>query len=366
MNLSFSSPEKHAPTDRRHAERRHSPDLAAYVWSGSRPKQNTVKDISSTGVYLVTSDRWMPGDMVSLTLQRSGPPETNFERRVAVQAQAIRFGDDGVGLAFVLPSGMDLRLWQSPLKTSAEQTNPDDILREFRLASALAFILRICPSSIADIQKLLREGLSNYRAASAVEIALKAERILTFGPRSDALRAPSNLVARILEDGSWADVDSTQQLWAGLLATCCTPGGRDESNLAFVSLLSQITATHLKVLSAACTKATKFMTGTERLSSRPITFTAQEITRITGTRDLIRVHRELQHLSDLGLLKMSVGAASFSPIEDTNVIPTGLGLQFFARCNGYRGAAQEFYGFPATQNSGIAIAPKALLTDEAN
>ncbi len=192
----------------------------------------------------------------------------------------------------------------------------------------------------------MREGLSNYRVASAIEIALGAERLLAFGSNSDKLRAPANLVLRILEDGSWADAESTQQLWAGLLATSCTLSGRDDSNLVFISLLSQLTAPHVRMMTAACTKASKYMASMERLSSRPIVLSAHEMMQITGTRDMIRIYRDLEYLVDLGLLTTSVKSPSFSPIEGTELMPTSLGLQLFARCHGHRGAAEDFYGVP--------------------
>jgi hypothetical protein len=192
----------------------------------------------------------------------------------------------------------------------------------------------------------MREGLSNYRVASAIEIALRAERLLAFGANAERLRAPSNLVIRIIEDGSWADAESTQQLWAGLLATSCTLSGRDDSNLVFISLLSQLTAPHTRILTAACTKAAKYMSSMERLSSRPIVLSASEMMQITGTRDLIRIHRDLEYLVDLGLLTTSVKSASFSPLEGTALTPTSLGLQLFARCHGHRGATEDFYGVP--------------------
>lgn len=352
MSYSYASSDKHGTQDRRRAERRISPELTAYHWSGSYPKQEMVRDISSTGVYLETSEKWEPGALISLTLQRKGPLEGNFERRVAIQAHVVRCGDDGIGMTFVLPEGTDLRLWESPLKSSSEQTDPEDVLREFRVANALGFIHRIAPAAEDEVRRLLREGLSNFRIASAVEIALKAERILSFGISSEQMRAPGDLVIRILESGSWADSESGQQLWAGLLATSCTFSGRDDSNLAFVELLSQLTSTHVRILTAACTKASKFMSSVERLASRPITLTAQEMQRITGSRDLIRAHRDLEHLADLGLLTLTVRSSSFSPLEGTDVAPTSLGLQLYARCNGHRGAAQEFYGV-APSNAGL-------------
>ncbi|HUB30883.1 MAG TPA: PilZ domain-containing protein [Terracidiphilus sp.] len=348
MTLASSSVQKHLPPDRRRSERRASPDLAAYHWVGALAKQAPVRDISSTGVYLLTQERWAPGDTVSLTLQRKGPPEGNFDRRVVVQAKAVRTGEDGIAMSFVLPAGMDLRLWESPLKSAAEQTAPEDILREFRMAGALAFLRSISPTAIDDVERLLREGLSNFRVASAMEIALTAERILSFGPVPERMRAPASIVLRILEEGSWADAEATQHLWAGLLATSCSLSGTDESNLIFVNLLCQLTSTHVRLLTAACAKATKFVAGVERISSRPITLTARDMLHITGSRDLIRIHRDLEYLSDVGLLTAVVKTQSFSPIEGTQIAPTSLGMQLFARCNGYRGATQEPLDVPSS------------------
>jgi hypothetical protein len=291
--------------------------------------------------------------MVSLTLQRRGPLEGNIERRVAVQARAVRNDDHGVGMSFVLPEGMDLHLWDSPLMATGEQNDPEDILREFRIAGALAFAHRICPSAAEETRKLLREGLSNYRVISATEIALNAERILALRPEAERMRAPAGIVLRILEDGSWADSEPTQQLWAGLLATSCSLDGNDESNLELVNMLSQLTTIHIRFFAAACTKSSKYMSGEDRVSARAITLTAAEMTQITGSRDLIRIHRDLEHLSDLGLLTITVRSMSFSPIEGTDVAPTSKALELFARCNGHRGTTQEFYGVPANSKPNL-------------
>jgi hypothetical protein len=355
---------KHSSSDRRQGERRSTPDLAAYLWIGTLPKPAGVRDISSTGVYLLTRERWNPGDLVSLTLQRRGPLEGGFDRRVAVQARAVRWGEDGIAMSFVLPAGMDLRLWESPLKSSAEQTAPEDILREFRLAGALAFLSRISPTAIEEGGRLLREGLSNFRVASALEILLNAERMLSFAANADRLRAPASIVLRILEDGSWADAESTQHLWAGLLVTSCSQGGRDESNLSFVNLLCQLTSSHVRLLGVACTKATKFMAGLERISSRPITLTGKQMSEITGSRDLIRIQRDLEYLTDLGLLTTSSQTRAFTPVDGTEIAPTSLGLQLFARCSGHRGAAQEFYGVHGVTPLRTTSEPEALPRDK--
>jgi Flp pilus assembly protein TadG len=63
-----------------------------------------IRDISATGLYLKTDQRWYPGTMVTMSLQRSDAAETDPDRSIMVNAQVIRADVDGVGLAFVLPS----------------------------------------------------------------------------------------------------------------------------------------------------------------------------------------------------------------------------------------------------------------------
>jgi hypothetical protein len=89
--------------DPRRAPREKSPGLAAYYWDGAAPKAHTIRDISASGLYLVTEQRWYPGTLVLMTLQRTGGGEEIAERSISVMSRAIRRGDDGVGLQFVLP-----------------------------------------------------------------------------------------------------------------------------------------------------------------------------------------------------------------------------------------------------------------------
>jgi len=58
--------------DRRTAERLPAADLSAYYWTGAAPAHHGIRDISSTGFYLVTEERWYPGTLVMMTLQKTG------------------------------------------------------------------------------------------------------------------------------------------------------------------------------------------------------------------------------------------------------------------------------------------------------
>ena len=91
--------------DPRKAPREEVPGLAAYYWTGGAPKAHEIKDISSTGLYVVTEERWYPGTLILMTLQKTENGEVSTERSISVHTRAVRWGKDGVGLQFVLPVG---------------------------------------------------------------------------------------------------------------------------------------------------------------------------------------------------------------------------------------------------------------------
>jgi hypothetical protein len=338
----------------RRAERRSSPSLAAYDWKGTYPRLNSVRDISSTGAFLLTQERWEPGEVVSLTLQRSGPPER--ENSFPIQAKAVRWDEQGVAVSFMLPTGADLRLWQSPLKSADLQNEPEDILHEFRVAQTISFLTRISPDTHVPASRLLHEELSNYRLENAVEITLKAEKMLGAAVEGDHLRAMPEVVMRIIDAGSWSSDDKWMlQFWAGLLAASCSPTGDEQSTLAFADLLGQLKALHMRILSAACGRSTKVSGSAGSMYSRPLKWKASDLMKYSGSGDLIKLDRELNYMADIGIIAAREKSAFFQQMTDTTIAPTNLGLQLYARCNGHRGTANKFYGVPVNTTAVAAI-----------
>ncbi len=107
--------------DRRRSERVPLPGLVAYYWTGSTPRAYQISDISSTGLYLLTEERWYPGTMVLMTLQRTDSAGRNIDDAVAVQSKVVRWGSDGLGLAFVLPRAVDPDLSEVRYRTGADK-----------------------------------------------------------------------------------------------------------------------------------------------------------------------------------------------------------------------------------------------------
>ncbi len=112
------------PEDPRIVTRESLPGLIAYYFTGGTPAAQEVRDISPTGVYIVTTERWYPGTVVRLTLTDRRDPRV--ERSLTVNAKAVRFGSDGVGLEFILDEQKKRREKDPQLP---QQTNGVDIVQ---------------------------------------------------------------------------------------------------------------------------------------------------------------------------------------------------------------------------------------------
>jgi hypothetical protein len=93
--------------DPRRAPRERAPGLAAYYWNGAASKAHIVRDISATGLYVVTEERWYPGSLILMTLRNTQAGEEISERSISVLSRAVRWGNDGVGLQFVIDDEQD-------------------------------------------------------------------------------------------------------------------------------------------------------------------------------------------------------------------------------------------------------------------
>jgi hypothetical protein len=118
--------------DRRRSDRLQSPKLVVYYWTGAKPEQHEVRDISPTGIYVVTDERWYPGTVVKMTLQMTDGAEKSFEEHIAVESRAVRWGEDGVGMAFVMLDNTDSSSNGSSPLISADRKTVEKFLSRFR------------------------------------------------------------------------------------------------------------------------------------------------------------------------------------------------------------------------------------------
>jgi len=118
--------------DPRKAPRMPAPGLAAYYWNGATPMAHGIRDVSSSGLYVVTEERWYPGTLILMTLQRTDCGEEVAERTIAVQSRAVRWGPDGVGLQFILPDDKDLNQGKTALLDAAGREEFNRFLEQLK------------------------------------------------------------------------------------------------------------------------------------------------------------------------------------------------------------------------------------------
>lgn len=239
---------------------------------------------------------------------------------------------------------------------------------------AAAILSRICLPAAEELGFLLQDKVRVFRAKNAAAVVLKAQEKLEATPGGERLHALPRLVGLILEQGSWVELDAVQNMWAGLLATSCTEDGQDDSNLMFADLLSRLTASQCRILDFACREAKKTVAPNGLLvvdlgdalwspngmiGGLGTVMSLEQLYKVSGTTDLHRLDRELDHLRSLELiLPHGGGFSTDSPETTANVTPTSLAIQMFVRLNGFRGDPTEFFGLTPPEPSSAEDTPQ--------
>ncbi len=336
--------------------------LEASYWTGVEQKRVRVKDVSPTGVYVVTDDRWLPGTNILLTLQNA-QKRSLFDDvarpEVRMAARTVRTGEDGVGLTFV-QDHIKTSTWLKLMNIATSLVVHNDAVRVFRVTKALAFLLRICPSCEEQVLKLIAENMSNERCERAIEVALRAEEIIVSQNRTPGTGLPPGLVLHILENGSEIGDDRLQQSWGGMLAASSLEASTPEAILRYIELLSALDPCPIRILTAACARAMEVGWKSKFVFDAPLVCSLAEIKKIAGARTMVGIEQDLNRLYQLGLLERTEKVNSLDPIQEPNLTPTALGLQLYARCTGQISAPEALeVPEPETVSSSDTLAAQA-------
>lgn len=319
-------------SERRNDERLTAHGLEVSYWTGLEQKRVKVRDISATGLFLLTGDRWLPGTVVQLMMRKRGLLDKDSRPQVRLRARCVRVSDDGVGLTFVEDPARAAE-WSRSMAIAAEVLAASHPIRLFRATKALAFLFRVSPAAEAQVLQLMKE-ISAERAEHMVAIVLQAEEMVVSRTASPRSGVSPTLVLRILEYGSRTSEERMQQCWAGLLASSCIEGTQDDASGRFVFLLSKLDRDHIAVLTAAGARAMRAGWQEGFVFSSPLDCPADEITAITGIRNPEAVERNVNHLHQLGLMEKTVRPLGCAQLDLVNLTPTSLGLKLYARCCG--------------------------------
>lgn len=214
-------------------------------------------------------------------------------------------------------------------------------IKAHSLSEACGTILaKLCYRVADEIGANFGERTSNWRLRNATTILEVTEEKYDAVSKTGKEHAPPRLIHKILEEGSWTDDTNLQKMWAGLLVSSCSHDGRDEGNLVFINILSQLTTLQVKVLDYACKKAKIRVTTAGWITTSNFEVDLNTLVAITGVDDFHRLDRELDQMRGLQLI-----TTGFHPEEqNADISPTTLALQMYAKCQGFMGSPLQFYG----------------------
>jgi uncharacterized protein len=120
------------PPEARKAPREALPGLNAFFFTGGAPQAHGVRDISPTGMYVFTQERWYPGTMVRMTLTDCTEP--SLQRSITLNTTVVRCGEDGCGLKFVLDNGKRRQQPVDGISFGADQAQIVEFLKRVKSA----------------------------------------------------------------------------------------------------------------------------------------------------------------------------------------------------------------------------------------
>ncbi|MFD0717275.1 Abi-alpha family protein [Paenibacillus sp. GCM10027626] len=194
-----------------------------------------------------------------------------------------------------------------------------------------ALLSRICLPAAEELGLYFQDKVKQFRSRNTARIVEKTDKLLNIEDDEFKLKALPRLVHEILENGSWCDDETLQDMWAGLLASSCTLDGKDDSNLLFIDILSKLTIVQVKIINYSCLNA-QSTSLFEPLDE--ILVNLEDLTEITGVKDRYRLDRELDHLRSIGFFAIDGGFFTEKTVLTANITPTSLCLHFFMQCNG--------------------------------
>jgi Flp pilus assembly protein TadG len=143
----------------RRAPRFIQPEIVVHYWDGAAPEGRRIHDISQSGAYICTPERWYLGTIVRLILQgfqaaRPGDGAIVPRASTCIPARVVRHGRDGVAVEFVFrdkKAEETFRTFLAAIPVQPEGSAPPEAISprggqalvEFALIVPLVFLLAV-------------------------------------------------------------------------------------------------------------------------------------------------------------------------------------------------------------------------------
>lgn len=206
------------------APRQPTSEVIVYYWDGSAPEGHHVRDVSDTGAYIFTPERWYVGTIIRIVLQRSpgkvqeAGPITDTAS-ACISARVIRHESDGVAVEFAFRTDEEREPLRRFLASILPQTtgavgarqphSAGQSLIEFALIVPLVFLL------VVNAVNLTGFIFAWITVAAAARSGAEYMIMSTASPGAPTAATLAQITAQVT-----ADVASLKNRSSVIVATC--------------------------------------------------------------------------------------------------------------------------------------------------
>ncbi len=209
------------------------------------------------------------------------------------------------------------------------------IVTQGMIDGAAALLGRICLPAAEEFGELLRDGVKKWRTRNTVLMLDRAEPLIKQRELSEGrLEAPPQIVYRAIEFSSWSDDESLQSMWAGLLASACSPDGKDESNLVYAEVVSHFSPAQARLFEWIADNCPKVHDTAGTAAGDHFQPPIEALLEIGRAADCTQLESELGRLHSAGLFHKTVFDGTV--LEQCKGL-SPFGLNLYLRVKGLRG-----------------------------
>jgi hypothetical protein len=215
----------------------------------------------------------------------------------------------------------------------------------FEAASAL--LSRLCLPAAEELGLMFKDKVRYWRLKNIINIVNKMPTKISIDMNTLQLAVHPRIVNEVMENGSWCEDESLQEMWAGLLAASCKDNGND-TNILFTQKLKVLTTIQAKIINAVCEVCQVDLYDNDLIHGRNVHLTLDNLIEITGCSNVDQLDTELDSLRANEFITSDrlEGSGGFDITSNplvANLEPTAILLNLYAKTQGFNGPLKAFY-----------------------
>jgi hypothetical protein len=204
---------------------------------------------------------------------------------------------------------------------------------------ANALLSRICLPAAEELGLWYQDKVRHWRLNNLIRIINRSQGKIIFD--GSKLQIHPRIMHEIIDNGSWCEDGTLQDMWAGMLASSCSSNNPNDSNLLYVNVLKQLTGVQAIIINHICSIC-KVIHYTEHslIQGADLHISVDDLIGLTGL-PIEQLDAELDDLRAREIIAEGIVITSKPLIAI--VTPTAFALNMFVKLNGVNLDPQKFY-----------------------